>query len=602
MSHVSLTTFQISHASFWRISISTSKTNTQMLVNLRWNRKIVQKRLPIATWLPLYNWSKFLQDILAGLTVGLTVVPQGIAYAVIAGLSPEYGLYSGFMGCFVYLIFGGTKDITIGPTAVTALLSQPYVLKLGADLAVLLCFLSGCIIVSMGLLHLGFLVDFISMPVICGFTNAAAILSATSQLHTLLGITSSSNSFIGNIIQFIQNIGSTRLWDTVLGFSSIVFLIILKNIPGERSGNVGQKCIWLLNISRNALVVVSGILVAYLCSINGLTPFKITGNITEGLPPFAFPPFSTVYNNQTYNFIDMVDKLGTGLISVPLITILESIALAKSFSKGRALDSTQEILAVGLCNVFGSFVRSMPVTASFTRTAVNHASGVITPMGGVATGTIVLLTCSFLTSTFSYIPKSTLAAIIIVAMYHTVDLNVFVVLWRTKKIDLLPLTVTQLSCIFLGLEYGMLLGIAINMGLLLYFTARPGVSIENREVDGKTILFVSPMQSLSFPAAEYLRERVLFHCEMRNDYATVVVDGRHVHRIDATVARNLKLLQADLESRHQTLIFWNWCQDAQVPLTGYDDSLAVHFRTCRKLSDIFSGSDIVTQTSLNDLC
>lgn len=229
------------------------------------------------------------------------------------------------------------------------------------------------------------------------------------------------------------------------------------------------------------------------------------------------------------------------------------------------------MLALGLCNIFGSFSRSMPTTGSFTRTAVNNASGVKTPMGGVITGSLVLLACGLLTSTFEFIPKATLAAVIIVAMYYMLELHIFLVLWRTKskkfifnkfilqfhhvaqfilangkrklsetilyiigslinlfssrlvEIDLIPLTVTLLSCLAIGPEYGMIAGILVNLILLLYFAARPGLLIEERVVDGLTILFVSPKQSLSYPAAEYLRERVMsWWIKFNNKFLTIV--------------------------------------------------------------------------------
>ncbi|XP_050455739.1 sodium-independent sulfate anion transporter-like isoform X3 [Cataglyphis hispanica] len=508
------------------------------------------RRIPILAWLPLYSWGKLLQDILAGLTVGLTAIPQGIAYAIVAGLPAQYGLYSSFMGCFVYLVFGSSKDVTVGPTAIIALLVQKHVRKLGEDLAVLMCFLSGVVITIMGMLHLGFLVDFISMPVICGFSNAAAIIIATSQLNTLLGITGRSESFIDAISKVINQINEIKLWDTTLGVCSMAMLIILK-------------------------------------------PFQITGNITEGLPSFSWPPFTVIKGNQTYTFVMLIREFGSSTLSIPLIAILESIAIAKAFAKGKTLDANQEMLALGLCNIFGSFVRSMPVTGSFTRTAVNNASGVKTPMGGVITGSLVLLTCGLLTSTFKFIPKATLAAVIIIAMFYMFEIHIFIVLWRTKKIDLVPLTVTLLCCLAVGLEYGMIAGIAVNLILLLYFTARPGLLIEERIVDGLTVLFVSPKQSLSFPAAEYLRERVMSWCDKRLRNLPVIVEGRHVLRIDATVAKNLALLVSDLAARDQKLIFWNWCEDAKQTLICYDPSLATYCKSSGSIMRIFSDEMVV---------
>ncbi|CAK9796905.1 Sodium-independent sulfate anion transporter [Anthophora quadrimaculata] len=553
------------------------------------SKQLLLRRIPILGWLPQYTLSKLLQDVLAGLTVGLTAIPQGIAYAIVAGLPAQYGLYSSFMGCFVYLVFGSCKDITVGPTAIMALLSQHHVIRLGSDIAVFLCFLSGCVILFMGVLHLGFLIEFVSMPVISGFTNAAAMIIGTSQLGTLLGLNGRSDSFIDAIVKVVNHANEITPWDPLLGVCSMIILICLKNLPGKKNGTLFEKFMWVISLARNALVVIFGIILSYSLFVYDIKPFKITGNITGGLPPFALPPFYIARGNDTYNFKELVSELGSTVVSVPLIAILESIAISKAFAKGKTVDANQEMLALGLCNIFGSFSRSMPTTGSFTRTAVNNASGVKTPMGGVITGCLVLLACGLLTSTFEFIPKATLAAVIIVAMYYMLELHIFIVLWRTKKIDLIPLTVTLLSCLAIGPEYGMIAGIAVNLILLLYFAARPGLLIEERVVDGLTILFVSPKQSLSYPAAEYLRERVMSWCDGRAETIPVIVEGRHVLRIDTTVAKNLALLLADLEARDQKLVFWNWCEEARRTLISYDASLTMSFRTSGSIAQIFSG-------------
>lgn len=444
----------------------------------------------------------------------------------------------------------------------------------------------------MGIFHLGFLVDFISMPVISGFSNAAAIIIAASQLGTLLGISGKSDSFVDSVIKIVDHVNQITLWDTVLGVVTMVMLVSLKNLPGNKRGTVFQKMMWLACLARNAVVVVFGIILAFVLSSYELTPFKITGNITEGLPPFGLPPFSIVAGNNTYDFPQLIGELGGSIASIPLIAILESVAIAKAFAKGKTLDATQEMLAVGLCNVFGSFVRSMPTTGSFTRTAVNNASGVKSPMGGIITGLLVLLACGLLTSTFRFIPKATLAAVIIIAMYYMFEIEVFSVLWRTKRIDLIPLIVTMICCLAWSLEYGMIAGIVINLVLLLYFSARPGLLIEERVVDGVGILFVSPKQSLSFPAAEYLREQVMERCDQVPDSVPVVIEGRNVVRIDATVAKNLALLHNDLEARKQKLIFWNWPEKVTNTLINYDASLSTSFKNLSSISQLFTNRTV----------
>lgn len=222
-------------------------------------------------------------------------------------------------------------------------------------------------------------------------------------------------------------------------------------------------------------------------------------------------------------------------------------------AKGRTLDATQELIALGMCNIMASFVQSMPITGSFTRTAVNNASGVKTPAGGIVTGALVLLALGFLTSTFRYIPRATLAAVIVVAMYYLCEFNAFPLLWRTKskfstsscasefkspssslfiELDLIPLTATILSALLLNLEYGILIGLASNMIFLLYTSARPKLNIEETSVG---VYVVRLKTGLQFAAAEYVRETILNKCNVEK--SVVVIDGKCIGNIDATVAK-----------------------------------------------------------------
>lgn len=246
------------------------------------SEKMVKKRLPILQWLPSYERQFFVEDLVAGLTVGLTVIPQGIAYAVVAGLEPQYGLYSAFMGCFVYALFGSCKDVTIGPTAIMSLMVQVHVANLGPAFAILSAFLVGCVVLGLGLLNLGFLVQFISMPVTAGFTSAAAITIASGQVKSLLGLPGQSNEFLDSWENVFHNIHLTRLWDTVLGVATIVILLAmmqLKNLTGRWKA-AGKY----LSLSRNALVVIGGTVLAYLLSMGGETPFLLTGELIATSP------------------------------------------------------------------------------------------------------------------------------------------------------------------------------------------------------------------------------------------------------------------------------------------------------------------------------
>uniref|UniRef100_A0A182MJ89 STAS domain-containing protein n=1 Tax=Anopheles culicifacies TaxID=139723 RepID=A0A182MJ89_9DIPT len=528
------------------------------------NRKFLLKRFPILQWLPEYEANFLVEDIVAGLSVGLTVIPQGIAFAVMANLEPQYGLYSAFMGCFVYCVFGSCKDLTIGPTAIMALMVQVYVGSLGADFAILLTFLTGCIILMFGLLNLGFLVQFISMPVTAGFTSAAAITIASGQVKSLLGLPGRSNEFVHSWINVYQHIGQTKLWDALLGIATIIVLLVLRTLRGRSA--VGKY----LALARNAIVVIGGAALAYYFSTIGCKPFSLTGAVTPGLPPVGLPPFTTVLNNQTLGFSEMTSKLGSSIIALPLIAILETIAIVKAFSKGKSIDATQELVALGMCNIFGSIVSSMPITGSFTRTAVNNNSGVRTPLGGIATGVLVLLSLGLLTDTFYFIPKSVLAGVMIAAMFFMVEFHAAAEIWRTKKVDVIPFVVTLVSCPLLGLEYGMVIGIALNICFVLYMTSRPKIDQAIlRTRSGIEAMVVKPDQSLIYTSIEYLKHEIVKMTD-KTQVVTVIIDGSNVSYVDSTAAKIFSSIVEELTMRGRTVLLWNWNRSVRCTLIRLD--------------------------------
>ncbi|XP_042658266.1 sodium-independent sulfate anion transporter isoform X2 [Tyto alba] len=403
----------------------------------------VRRRLPVLRWLPRYSLAWLQLDLIAGLTVGLTVVPQALAYAEVAGLPLQYGLYSSFMGCFVYCFLGTAKDVTLGPTAIMSLLVSSYAFH-EPVYAVLLAFLSGCIQLAMGLLHLGFLLDFISCPVIKGFTSAASVTISFSQVKNILGLQGIPRQFFLQAYEMLRRIGETRAADAVLGLGCLAALAGLRAMksrlpraaPAEPlAARVSYLIVWTSATARNALVVLFAGLVAYSFQVTGSQPLTLTGSIPHGLPAFRPPRFSMAAPNGTVPFQSMVEDMGAGLAVVPLMGLLETIAIAKAFASQNdyRIDPNQELLAMGFANILGSFVSSYPITGSFGRTAVNAQSGVCTPAGGLVTGTLVLLSLAYLTSLFYYIPKAALAAVIISAVVPMFDAGIFRTLWRVKS-------------------------------------------------------------------------------------------------------------------------------------------------------------------------
>ncbi|XP_033154643.1 sodium-independent sulfate anion transporter [Drosophila mauritiana] len=547
----------------------------------------VTNKFPILKWLPRYRLEYIMQDFIAGFTVGLTTIPQAIAYGVVAGLEPQYGLYSAFMGCFTYIVFGSCKDVTIATTAIMALMVNQYA-TISPDYAVLVCFLAGCIVLLLGLLNMGVLVRFISIPVITGFTMAAATTIGSAQINNIVGLTSPSNDLLPAWKNFFTHLTSIRLWDALLGVSSLVFLLLMTRVKDIKWGN---RIFWkYLGLSRNALAVIFGTFLAYILSRDGNQPFRVTGNITAGVPPFRLPPFSTTVDGEYVSFGEMISTVGASLGSIPLISILEIVAISKAFSKGKIVDASQEMVALGMCNIMGSFVLSMPVTGSFTRTAVNNASGVKTPLGGAVTGALVLMALAFLTQTFYFIPKCTLAAIIIAAMISLVELHKIKDMWKSKKKDLFPFVVTVITCMFWSLEYGILCGIAANMVYILYSSARPHVDIKLEKIYGHEVSVVDVKQKLDYASAEYLKEKVVRFLNNQNgETQLVVIKGEEINSIDYTVAMNIVSMKGDLEALNCAMICWNWNIASAGVVCRLNNDLRPIFKFDLSLEEVVAG-------------
>ncbi|XP_027547267.1 sodium-independent sulfate anion transporter isoform X2 [Neopelma chrysocephalum] len=535
--------------------------------------------LPVLRWLPRYSRAWLPLDLLAGLAVGLTAVPQALAYAELAGLPLQYGLYSSFMGCFVYFFLGTAKDVTLGPTAIMSLLVSSYAFH-EPVYAVLLAFLSGCIQLAMGLLHLGFLLDFISCPVIKGFTSAASITISFNQVKNILGLQGIPRQFFLQVYETLRRIGETRAGDAVLGLACLAALAALRamknRLPQAASAEplaarISCRIVWISATARNALVVLFAGLVAYSFQVMGSQPLTLTGSIPRGLPPFRPPRFSLAAPNDTVPFPSMVEDMGVGLAVVPLMGLLETIAIAKAFASqnGYRIDPNQELLALGVANILGSFVSSYPITGSFGRTAVNAQSGVCTPVGGLVTGALVLLSLAYLTSLFYYIPKAALAAVIISAVVPMFDVGIFRTLWRVKRLDLVPLCVTFLLC-FWEVQYGIVAGVLVSGILLLYSIARPPIKEGHSPESPVTcppspgsvqvlqegdVLLVQPGSSLHFPAIECLRDTVCSRALAASPPRSIILDCCHISSIDYTVVVGLAELLQELRKHGLSLAF-----------------------------------------------
>ncbi|KAI4455933.1 sulfate transporter [Holotrichia oblita] len=546
-------------------------------------KKTLYKRVPIINWLPKYNTSWAVGDLVAGITVGLTVIPQALAYSNIAGLPAQYGLYGSFLGCFIYIVFGSCKDIPMGPTAIASLLTYQATSDFGEHAithAILLTFLAGIIELVMGLLGLGFIIDFVSGPVSSGFTSAVALIIFTSQVKDILGIVVKGNTFLEIWISIFENINDTSLWDPILGFCCIVILLLMRKLAFIKVGpkeptlmeieklpvevempktwhKIANKTLWLISTARNAILVIVGGFIGYAVYKEGETPpFKLIGEVPKGLPTVQVPTFSYESGNSTITFGDMISNLGTSIVVVPLIALLENIAICKAFADGKPVDATQELIATGLSNIANSFMQAYPGNGALSRGAVNNSSGVRTPFGGLYTGILVILALLFFTPYFFYIPKSALAAVIIAAVIFMVEVKVVKPMWRSKKSDLIPGLAAFISCLVLPLEYGIIIGVGLNLLFILYHAARPKILLEKLTTRSSIeYLMLTPDRCLIFPSVDYVRKLVTKHSIRQG--IPVVIDCSHIYGADFTAAQVIESLTGDFAARDQPLVFYN---------------------------------------------
>ncbi|XP_014476137.1 PREDICTED: sodium-independent sulfate anion transporter-like isoform X3 [Dinoponera quadriceps] len=412
----------------------------------------------------------------------------------------------------------------------------------------------------------GFLVDFISIPVTSGFISATSMIIIIAQLQGLLGLKYRSVNIIDNLYKLCKNIGNIRLPDLALGICSILFLLLFKKLKdidcpcgGDKrstsKNSVMKKILWYFSIGRNALIVCITTVIAYRLETTGSATFRLSGKIESGLPTLSLPPFSAQVGNQTYTFLDMCVHYGSGLVILPIISVLANVAIAKAFAMGANVNATQEMLTLGLCNIVGSFVSSMPSTGAFTRSAVSNASGVQTPMAGLYSGTMALLALNYLTPYFYYIPRATLAAVLITAVIFMIDLKIIKLLWKGRKMDAVAAIGTFLSCLFISVEIGLLLGIFFNLVFFIRPSARPTVQVINRKTDlGNKYVMLELDTCLYYPAVASFIDKVMTIVRNEGSDVSLIVNCERFVDIDYTSIKGIEMLSTRLN--HKINRFW----------------------------------------------
>lgn len=422
------------------------------------NQGLPKRIIPALEWLLRYQRNDLRGDLSAGLIVAIMLVPQGMAYAMLAGLPPVMGLYASTVPLLMYALFGSCRQLAVGPVAMISLLVFAGLSQLAdtgspkyVHLALLLSLMVGALQLAMGLLRMGFLVNFLSHAVISGFTSAAAMIIWLSQVHHLLGVPASGgHSFLHLLEGLAGHIGKVHFITMGIGLTSVAFLLFFR-----------RK---MTNFPAPLVVVAGSTALVYALGLDRLG-VKVVGHVPPGLPAFSIPSIG----------LRELESLLPAALTILLVGFMESISIAKVISAKEKykVDSDQELKGLGLANLLGSFFSAYPVTGGFSRTAVSYQAGARTGLASMITSVLVLLTLLFFTPLFYYLPNAVLAAIVMVAVMGLVDAEAARRLFRVKKIDGWTLAVTFAATLALGSKLGIFTGVVLSLLVFIFRSAYP---------------------------------------------------------------------------------------------------------------------------------
>ena len=512
----------------------------------------MRKYLPLLGWLPNYKKSDFPKDLVAGLTVGIIMVPQGMAYAMIAGLPPVYGLYAALLPVLIYAVLGTSRQVAMGPVAMDSLLVAAGLGALSITgvenyvaMALVLGFTVGAIQLVLGLFRMGFLVNFLSKPVISGFTSGAAIIIIFSQLKHLLGADiEKSNQFHQLVINVFQQLGASNPYDLAIGLSGIGIMLLFKKLDDR--------------IPSILIVVVLGILSVYFFGLQGFG-VEIVGAVPMGMPRFQVPD------------INLENALGIWPIALTLALVgyLETISIGKAMEERNGsdhIDSNQELIALGTSNIVGSFFQSYISTASFSRSAINQEAGARTNLSAIISVLLVVLTLLFLTPLFYYLPNAVLASIIMVSVFGLINISYPKSLWKYRKDEFIVLLVTFLATLFIGIKEGMLIGVLASLLLMVYRTSKPHFAIlgniknstyyknaqrfDQEVILRDDLLIVRFDAQLYFGNSDYFKNQLMQYINAKGPALKgVILNAEAINYIDSTGARTLERVIANVQQK-----------------------------------------------------
>ena len=521
----------------------------------------LSRYIPVLDWGRSYNSNALSNDLIAAVIVTIMLVPQSLAYALLAGLPPEAGIYASIVPIIFYAIFGTSRALAVGPVAVVSLMTAAAIGNVAetgtmgyAAAALTLAFLSGAMLLTMGVLRLGFVANFLSHPVIAGFITASGILIASSQIGHILGVKTEGHTLPDILGSLVHGLGSTNWITVAIGVPATAFLFwVRKGLkPLLRSKGVGPRLADVLTKAGPvAAVVVTTLAVwAFGLADKGV---KIVGDVPQSLPPFTIPDFSP----------SLVMQLVIPALLISVIGFVESISVAQTLAakKRQRIDPDQELIGLGAANLGAAFTGGYPVTGGFARSVVNFDAGAETPAAGAFTAVGLAIAAVALTPLVFFLPKATLAATIIVAVLSLVDFSILKRSWIYSKDDFIAVAATILLTLALGVETGVSAGVLLSLILHIYKTTRPHIA-EVGLVEGSehfrnilhhsvqtepSLLSIRVDQSLYFANARFLEDfiykRVMGHSEIKN----VVLMFPAVNEVDLSALESLEAINSRLK-------------------------------------------------------
>ncbi|WP_254277710.1 SulP family inorganic anion transporter [Halomonas sp. 3H] len=528
---------------------------------------MLKRYLPVLTWLPHYHRRLLGADLLAGVIVTVMVIPQSLAYAILAGLPAVVGLYASILPAVLYALLGTSRTLAVGPVAIIALMTGAALSGVSAPgspdylaAALVLSLLSGAMLVAMGLLRLGFFANFLSHPVIAGFLSASAVLIAASQAAHLLGIPASGYTVTALLVSMAGNLAQTH-WPTLaIGVGTLLFLIAMRRHGQSLLQRLGLAAATATLLTRAgpvlAVVATTALTWHFSLAERGVA---VIGAIPAGIPPLTLPLFE----------LELWRALLVPALLISVVGFVESISMAQMLAARRRqrISPNQELIGLGGANLAAAFSAGMPVTGGLSRTVINDEAGAQTPMAGLFAALGIGLVTLLFTPLLHHLPIATLAATIIVAILTLVDLPMIRQTWRYSRSDFSAMAITILLTLVEGVEAGIISGVVLSIGLFLYRTSRPHSaivgripgtehfrSVERHEVETLGhVAFLRIDESLYFANARYLEDTLHALVVRHPGLEHVVLICSAVNLIDASALESLDATNARLRDADVTL-------------------------------------------------